>query len=63
MGTSQSNEGAAKFFSNLGNAITNDIAAPGNIANALSNTLNSGITSLLLPIAVIAGIYIISQKF
>ena len=62
MGTSQSNEGAAKFFNNLGSAITNDIAAPGNIANALSNTLNSGIASLLLPIAVIAGIYIISQK-
>ena len=63
MGTAQSNENAANFFNNLGNAITSDIGASGNIANALSNTLNSGITSLLLPIAVIAGIYIISQKF
>ena len=62
MGTAQSNQGALDFFNNLGSAITNDIAAPGNIALGVSNLLN-GIGNMVLPICLVAGLYIISQKF
>ena len=62
MGTAQSNENAANFFNNLGNAITNDIGAPGALANGVSNLLN-GIGNMVLPICLVAGLYIISQKF
>jgi hypothetical protein len=63
MGTQQSNEGAQRFFDNLGNAITSDLGAPGALANGISNLLSNGLTGLILPIALIGGIYIISQKF
>ena len=62
MGTAQSNENAANFFNNLGNAITSDIGAPGALANGVSNLLN-GIGNMVLPICLVAGLYIISQKF
>ena len=62
MGTAQSNQGALDFFNNLGSAITNDIGAPGALANGVSNLLN-GIGNMVLPICLVAGLYIISQKF
>jgi len=61
MGTAQSNQGAQDFFNNLGTAITNDIASPGNIALGVSNLLN-GIGNMVLPICIVAGLYIISSK-
>ena len=61
MGTAQSNQGAQDFFNNLGNAITSDIGAPGALANGVSNLLN-GIGNMVLPICIVAGLYIISTK-
>jgi len=61
MGSQQSNADAANFFNNLGTAITNDIASPGNIALGVSNLLN-GIGNMVLPICIVAGLYIISSK-
>jgi len=61
MGTAQSNQGAQDFFNNLGNAITSDIGAPGALANGVSNLLN-GIGNMVLPICIVAGLYIISSK-
>ena len=61
MGTAQSNQGAQDFFNNLGSAITNDIGAPGALANGVSNLLN-GIGNMVLPICIVAGLYIISSK-
>ena len=57
MGTAQSNQGAQDFFNNLGSAITNDIASPGNIALGVSNLLN-GIGNMVLPICIVAGLYL-----
>ena len=62
MGTAQSNENAANFFNNLGNAITSDIRAPGALASGVSNLLN-GIGNMVVPICIVAGLYVISQKF
>jgi len=61
MGTAQSNQGAQDFFNNLGNAITSDIGAPGTLANGINNML-SGIGNMVLPICIVAGLYIISSK-
>ena len=61
MGTAQSNQGAQDFFNNLGNAITSDIGAPGALANGVSNLLN-GIGNMVVPICIVAGLYIISTK-
>ena len=61
MGSQQSNADTATFFNNLGTAITNDIASPGNIALGVSNLLN-GIGNMVLPICIVAGLYIISSK-
>ena len=61
MGTAQSNQGAQDFFNNLGSAITNDIGAPGALANGVSNLLN-GIGNMVVPICIVAGLYIISTK-
>jgi len=61
MGTAQSNQGAQDFFNNLGSAITSDIGAPGALANGVSNLLN-GIGNMVLPICIVAGLYIISSK-
>ena len=61
MGTAQSNQGTQDFFNNLGSAITNDIGAPGALANGINNML-SGIGNMVLPICIVAGLYIISSK-
>ena len=61
MGTAQSNQGTQDFFNNLGTAITNDIGAPGALALGVSNLLN-GIGNMVLPICIVAGLYIISSK-
>ena len=61
MGSQQSNQGAQDFFNNLGNAITSDIGAPGALANGINNML-SGIGNMVLPICIVAGLYIISSK-
>ena len=63
MGTQQSNQGAQDFFNNLGHAITSDLGAPGALASGLNSLLTNGISGLLLPIGILAGLYIISQKF
>ena len=57
-----SNQGAQNFFNNLGNAITSDLGAPGQLASGLNSILTNGISGLLLPIGILAGLYIISQK-
>ena len=61
MGTAQSNQGAQDFFNNLGSAITNDIGAPGALANGINNML-SGIGNMVLPICIVAGLWVISSK-
>ena len=63
MGTQQSNQGAQDFFNNLGHAITSDIGAPGALANGLNSLLTNKISGLLLPIGILAGLYIISHKY
>ena len=57
-----SNQGAQNFFNNLGNAITSDIAAPGALASGISGLLSNGLSGIILPISILAGLYIISQK-
>ena len=52
MGTAQSNQGAQDFF---------NIGAPGARANGINNML-SGIGNMVLPICIVAGLYIISSK-
>ena len=63
MGTTASNQGAQIFFNNLGHAITSDLEAAWDLASCMSGLLSNGISCLLLPIRILAGLYIISQKF
>ena len=62
MGTQQSNQGAQDFFNSLGHAITSDIGAPGALASGISGLLSNGLSGIILPISILAGLYIISQK-
>ena len=57
-----SNQGAQNFFNNLGNAITSDLGAPGALASGISGILSNGLSGIILPISILAGLYIISQK-
>ena len=62
MGTKQSNEGAQNFFNNLGNAITNTFAAPGQLSQGITSLLSNPLSGLMLPIMGLGALYIISQK-
>ena len=63
MGTQLSNQGAQDFFNLLGHAITSDLGAPGALASGISGLLTNGISGLILPIGILASLYIISQRF
>ena len=63
MGTTASNQKAQTFFNNLGHAITSDFVFPGSLASGISGLLTNGISGLILPIDILAGLYTISQKF
>ena len=58
-----SNQGAQNFLNNLRNAITPDLGAPGALANCISGLLSNGLSGINYPIGILAGLYIISQKF
>ena len=59
----ESNQGAQKFINNLGYAITSDLGAPGALTNGISGLLSNGLSGIILLIGILAGLYIISQKF
>ena len=68
MGTQQSNDCARDFFYGLGGvlergagAVTNTIAGPGNVMNAMANYLNSPLSGITLPIIILGGLYVASQ--
>ena len=63
MGTTASNQGAQTLLKNLGHAITFDLAIPENLASGISCLLRSGICGLILPIGILAGLYIMCQNF
>ena len=57
-----SNQGAQFFLKFWGTPLTSDIGAPGALASGIFGLLSNGISGLLLPIGILAGLYIISQK-
>jgi hypothetical protein len=68
MGTKQSNDGAKDFFYKIGgvlekgaNSLTSSLAAPGQIAAALSNYISSPLGGITLPIIILGGMYVASQ--
>ena len=63
MDMTASNQGTQTFFNNLGHAITSDLGAPGALASGLNSLLTNGRSGLLLPLGILTGLYIISQKF
>ena len=63
MDMTASNQGTQNFFNNLGHAITSDLGAPGALASGLNSLLTNGRSGLLLPLGILTGLYIISQKF
>ena len=63
MGKTASNQGAQTFFNSLGHAITSDLGTPGALASGLHSLLTNGISGLIFPIGILAGLCIICQKF
>ena len=68
MGNKQSDQGARDFFFGLGgvfekgaNAVTSSIAAPGTLASAMANYMNSPLGGITIPIIIIGGMYVASQ--
>ena len=68
MGNKQSDHGARDFFFGLGgvfekgaNAVSSSVGAPGQLAGALSNYINSPLGGITLPIIVLGGLYVASQ--
>jgi hypothetical protein len=66
--TQETDKGARDFFYNIGGifekgagAITSTIAAPGTLANALGNYINSPLGGITLPIIIIGGMFVASQ--
>jgi hypothetical protein len=66
--TQQSNQDAKDFFYKIGGvlekgagAFTSTIGAPGTLANALSNYINSPLGGITLPIIIIGGMFVASQ--
>ena len=56
-----SNQGAQNFFNNLLNAIISDLEAPEALASGISGLLSNGVSGIILPIGILARLYIISQ--
>ena len=68
MGNKQSDAGARDFFLGIGGALekqagalSSSIGAPGALAGALSNYINSPLGGITLPIVVLGGLYVASQ--
>jgi hypothetical protein len=68
MGNKQSDAGARDFFYGIGgvfekqaNALSSSIGAPGQLAGALSNYINSPLGGITLPIIILGGLYVASQ--
>ena len=68
MGTQQSNDGAAKFFGEIGGNIQNIasgainmINMPAQIMGSLTSFLNSPLSGKTLPIIIIGGLYFITK--
>ena len=66
--TQQSNAGARDFFFGIGGALekqagalSSSIGAPGQLAGALSNYINSPLGGITLPIIILGGLYVASQ--
>ena len=68
MGNKQSDAGARDFFYGLGGtlergagAVSSTLGAPGQLAGALSNYINSPLGGITLPIIILGGLYVASQ--
>ena len=68
MGTSQSNDGAAKFFGTIGadiqgvaSAGINMINMPAQIMASISGFLSNPLSGITLPIIIIGGLYFITK--
>ena len=67
MGNSKSNEDAKDFFTGFGNkleqgfdGLVGSISAPGNLAKALGQYLNSPLGGITIPIIIIGGLFVVS---
>ena len=68
MGNEQSDAGARDFFYGVGGtlekgagALSSTIGAPGQLAGALSNYINSHLGGITLPFIILGGLYVVSQ--
>ena len=69
MGSQQSNAGAAKFFGGVGgilekgaNTAINLASVPSQLAGSLTNFMNNPLSAIAIPIILLGGLYVISQK-
>lgn len=69
MGTSESKAGATKFFYGVGgilekgaNTAIGIASIPVKLANTAENFLNNPLSLIIIPVVIVGGLYVISQR-